>query len=619
MRHNLRKYLNSMEKNKLNRKAKKRIGTFSLTVVLMLGNFANYPVEIYAEGTNAVGVGTGDWTEEDYSFFMNGSGGDITEVGTIDYSGSITKLSSEAFNLSGDNNWQMSEDGIDFIISKEGIVYDPTDSSYAIAYDDKQPDVILKEDTPIKGTLTIGYGHTGSVDGKPIEWNTRIKVTKARTILANDVAYFGGCVNSFANKNKLKFSQNQFDALTSFTYNVGGGVWTRSSAWTLRTMLLNGIGQYSNDEVINAFSLWNTSGGAILTGLTRRRRQEAAMFLGNSSLSAYKTGTYKVAKESLPVRKGPGTSYDRVKKDGKNYSLSKDTEVLITEIGKTYWGKFEEGWIQLDYCRYVIDGNTPVDPVEPDEPVAPEENYSTGFYVTDVDLNVRKGPGTEYAVVTAYKKGTKVKATETVGKWGKISDGWISLKYCVKYELSKTTVTATNKAAGIKLTWKEVKDADGYYIYKLKGDKWSKLKTINGAKVLTYTDENAIEGTDCQYKVVGFAKFSEGTITSDDSSVAQQYRLSRVSFKAISSPAQGQAKLSWKKKSKANGYELLYANNSGFDNSQTIKIAKVSTGTKTVKKLASKKKYYFKIRSYKVVGNKTYYSTWSKVKNIKVK
>lgn len=53
------------------------------------------------------------------------------------------------------------------------------------------------------------------------------------------------------------------------------------------------------------------------------------------------------------------------------------------------------------------------------------------YKITASLLNIRSGPGTQYAQVGTVKKDTVVRLTETSGNWGKLSDGrgWISMKY----------------------------------------------------------------------------------------------------------------------------------------------------------------------------------------------
>ena len=77
---------------------------------------------------------------------------------------------------------------------------------------------------------------------------------------------------------------------------------------------------------------------------------------------------------------------------------------------------------------------------------------------------------------------------------------------------------------------------------------------------------------------------------------------------------------SWKKQTtQTSGYQLQYAKQSSFTGAKTVTISKNSSTKKTIKKLTSKKKYFVRIRTYKTVGGKKYYSSWSKVKSIKVK
>lgn len=76
--------------------------------------------------------------------------------------------------------------------------------------------------------------------------------------------------------------------------------------------------------------------------------------------------------------------------------------------------------------------------------------------------------------------------------------------------------------------------------------------------------------------------------------------------------------MKWSKDSKADGYQIQYSTSSKFKKATTVTFSK-KTVKKTIKKLKKGKKYYVRIRAYKKIGNKKYYGTWSKVKNVKVK
>ena len=82
---------------------------------------------------------------------------------------------------------------------------------------------------------------------------------------------------------QVPISQNQFDALVSFAYNVGLN--------NLRTStLLKKLNAGLYKEAAEQFPRWNRSGGKVLRGLTIRRRKEKELFLSgdnDESISLY--------------------------------------------------------------------------------------------------------------------------------------------------------------------------------------------------------------------------------------------------------------------------------------------------------------------------------------------
>ena len=76
----------------------------------------------------------------------------------------------------------------------------------------------------------------------------------------------------------------------------------------------------------------------------------------------------------------------------------------------------------------------------------------------------------------------------------------------------------------------------------------------------------------------------------------------------------------WKKVSGVKGYQVQVATNKKFKkNKKTVTIKKQKTTKTTVKKLKAKKKYYVRVRTYKIVNGKKVYSSWSKIKTVKTK
>ena len=88
-------------------------------------------------------------------------------------------------------------------------------------------------------------------------------------ILRADLARFERGVSSFC---PVPLTQGQFDALVSFSFNVGLGTLQRS---TLRQKVLRGDMEGAADE----FLKYNKAGGKVLKGLDIRRKDERAMFL----------------------------------------------------------------------------------------------------------------------------------------------------------------------------------------------------------------------------------------------------------------------------------------------------------------------------------------------------
>lgn len=81
----------------------------------------------------------------------------------------------------------------------------------------------------------------------------------------------------------------------------------------------------------------------------------------------------------------------------------------------------------------------------------------------------------------------------------------------------------------------------------------------------------------------------------------------------------GKLKITWKKKSGINGYQVQYSTNKKFKNAKTKTIKNAKTTSKTYKAIKKGKKHYVRVRTYKIVNGRKYYSSWSKVKSAVVK
>lgn len=88
--------------------------------------------------------------------------------------------------------------------------------------------------------------------------------------LVEDTTYAGQAIKRCLPAD-TKLTQRQYDALISFTFNVGGGAFCKS---TLRRKIAAGDCHGAAQE----FHRWNRAGGRVLPGLVKRRAQEAWMF-----------------------------------------------------------------------------------------------------------------------------------------------------------------------------------------------------------------------------------------------------------------------------------------------------------------------------------------------------
>ena len=91
----------------------------------------------------------------------------------------------------------------------------------------------------------------------------------------------------------------------------------------------------------------------------------------------------------------------------------------------------------------------------------------------------------------------------------------------------------------------------------------------------------------------------------------------RTSIKKLKG-AKRRLTVTWKRKNGVKGYQIQYSTKKSFKKAKTVTIKNSKTTKKTIKKL-KRKKYYVRIRTYRTVNGKKYYSKWSKTKSVKVK
>lgn len=120
------------------------------------------------------------------------------------------------------------------------------------------------------GLWTVGYGHVIG-DGRTLPESARRPYTKEEvdSLLQKDVARFERGVLRLC---PVSLTQGQFDALVSFSFNLGLGNLQRS---TLRMKTNRG----ETDRAAKEFLKWVRANGKVLLGLVNRRKDEARLFL----------------------------------------------------------------------------------------------------------------------------------------------------------------------------------------------------------------------------------------------------------------------------------------------------------------------------------------------------
>lgn len=120
------------------------------------------------------------------------------------------------------------------------------------------------------GVPTIGYGATFYPNKKKVTMaDPAISEEEATELLENMLVSFEQYVDSYAIDT---LTQNQFDALVSFCYNLGPANLKAST-------LLKKVNLNPNDETIRAeFMKWTKAGGKTLKGLVTRRTAEADLY-----------------------------------------------------------------------------------------------------------------------------------------------------------------------------------------------------------------------------------------------------------------------------------------------------------------------------------------------------
>ena len=451
--------------------------------------------------------------------------------------GSVPAFSTSAAEKQGYQKRTTSELGVNFIEAFEGY--------YQYAYWDYSQ-------------YTIGYGTRCEKD----EYPAGISEPAAHALLKKVLPDYESPLNSFLKKNDIYLTQNQFDALVSFTYNMGGGVWSRDT--TIAKYLKNGIDKYTDKQIADALGLWVNAGGVKLQGLVDRRAAESKLFCTDDF--SFDKEVYVVT-DAVNLRSGPGTSYSYIN------SLSRGSIVTVTEkryLGKRAWGKTvynaKTCWFSLDYAKYANDESTSSE-------LLPTCLYKVENVESGISLHWKKVKGADgYKIYKKEEGSSAYLLTKTITNKATVSytDTAVSEKqykyYIIAYKgstnatrssvcqiefVSAPTLKSVSKLAnGFKIKWSKDSSASGYFVMRRSDDDSTYIKLVDvDSSVTSYSDTTAVGGVKYYYTVKSYnSRGVSGAPTAKSSIYLAAPTITSASntSKAIT--------ISWTKSYKADGY-----------------------------------------------------------------
>lgn len=325
---------------------------------------------------------------------------------------------------------------------------------------------------------TVGYGTECPSDKLALYQSRGITEAEAEALLRKYLAGVEENLEDFEDRYGLYFTQRQYDALVLFSYNVGSG-WMWEYDGTFHLAIKN---QVTGNELIRAFSIWSSAGGDFKTFLMRRRLSEANIYLNgiydyyppdNYSYVLYDANGGTVSPKVQGYDSNLATAPMSYPTNGDyvfgGWYTSKTGGTLVTNLDDSCKTK-------TLYARWLEPGTeTPDDPdtdptqpgTEPTQPTDPAGTLLKRPVVVTVntdDVNLRKGPGTDYGALDAKPKaqtGDKLTILETAKTtsltWGRFYEhggGWICLDY--------TNFTAAQAAQNATSGWLQLGD-DWYY------------------------------------------------------------------------------------------------------------------------------------------------------------
>lgn len=273
---------------------------------------------------------------------------------------------------------------------------------------------------------TVGYG-TRCPDNMLSYYRANgITDAEAEALLRSTLANTEYLINTkLIDRYNLDMTQGQFDALIAFSYNMGPG-WITSPSQNIHQQVAAGA---TGNTIIDALSRWCKAGGAVKSFLVRRRLSESYMYIeGKYAHTPPSNYCYVI------YNGNGGSTSQSVQGYNADYKGAPTGTASHSSYSFAGWYTSPTGGVKVDVLTQEYDKSTlyahweGVSYREPelfDEPITVK--------VTTSNVNLRKGPGTNYAIVGRANTGDQYQIwqVETGGSytWGYYKGGWIALEY----------------------------------------------------------------------------------------------------------------------------------------------------------------------------------------------
>lgn len=168
-----------------------------------------------------------------------------------------------------------------------------------------------------------------------------------------------------------------------------------------------------------------------------------------------------------------------------------------------------------------------------------------------------------------------------------------------------------NTSKGIKVSWDSCDGATGYYVSRKDpgSNHFDVIATVKGTR---YSDTGATaNGKKYTYRIRAYRTYEGKRYKSTSSAATSLYRLSQTKVKSVSNKSGKKLKVTWKKNSKCDGYEIEYGIGGNFKQARTVNIKSKTTVSCTIKGLKKNKTYHVRVRPYKRAKAGKQYGKWS--------